>query len=329
MQLLTRVDIPASGFSISETSRIMMLGSCFTENIGKMFISNKFSCDVNPFGVLYNPMSISNALSLLLKQEFDYRRYLFNHDGVWGSWMHSTLFSSSDKEECIANIEKRFRMACEIIHSADVLFVTLGTNHYYALADDGLVVANCHKCPSSFFVELTASAGYIVENIASVLSQLFAIRNDMKIVFTVSPYRYRKYGYHESQLSKAHLLLAIDTLCRNYPRNVSYFPAYEIVLDELRDYRYYAEDMLHPSDFAVKYIWEIFSSAYLSPSAHKMMEDWQPIAQALNHRFLSHDSERRHSFWSALNERIIRFSSTYPSLDVTEEKDYIKDKLNL
>ena len=328
MQLITQVQMPSPDFHLSESSVIMMLGSCFAENIGKIFISNKFKCDANPFGVLYNPMSIFEVLSVVDNNDFDFDKYLFSYNGIWGSWMHSTLFSSESKKDCVDSISLRYEEACVNLKAADVLLITFGTNYYYTLKDSGLVVSNCHKCPASYFNEMSASSAQIVEKAIPVLSALIDQNPKLKIVLTVSPYRYKKYGFHKSQSSKANLLLATEILCQMFPSNVSYFPAYEIVLDELRDYRYYAEDMLHPSDLAIKYIWEKFSSVYLTSSAVKMMEEWLPISNILNHRIQFESTEKQKMLYKDVLEKIKVFSNSYPFVNVDNELLYINKMLN-
>lgn len=329
MEFRTIVDIPSPDFTITPSSVMVMLGSCFVENIGNMFVNNKFHCDVNPFGVLYNPYSIFKTLDLLRSGKCDFSKYLFHYDGTWGSWMHSTLFSSSEKQDCLKKIQSAYIRASHNLATANVLFITLGTNHYYRLREKGIIVSNCHKYPSNHFTEEQMSSDEIVEIAKQSLCKLFEINDQLKVIFTVSPYRYKKYGLHGSQLSKAQLLLAVDKICKIFPANTFYFPAYEIVNDELRDYRFYADDMLHPSIFAVQYIWERFAATCLSNDAKTMISDWTPIKNQLNHRFLSDNSNRQQDFLEKLLLSIENFSEHYPSINVNDEMNLIKKQLKV
>ena len=329
MEFRTIVDIPTPDFTITNSSVMVMLGSCFVENIGNMFTNNKFHCVVNPFGVRYNPHSIFNALDLLLKSNCDlFTEHLFYYHNTWGSWMHSTQFSSPEKNDCLKKIQEAYTCASRDLMTANVLFITFGTNRHYRLKENGMVVANCHKFPSHLFSEEQIEAKEIAERAKITLSHLFEINNQIKVVFTVSPYRYKKYGLHGSQLSKAQLLLAVDEICRLFPANTYYFPAYEIVNDELRDYRFYADDMLHPSTSAVQYIWERFANIFLSDNAQNMVSDWAPIRNQLNHHFMSDDRSGQQAFLENLILSIEDFSKRYPSVNVDDELNLIKNKLN-
>lgn len=245
MEFRTPVVIDAPTFQIQPLQRILFVGSCFADKIGQRFKDNKFDATVNPYGVMYNPISISHT---------------------------------------VERISEPFPLA----------FFTLGTNHIYRLKETGEVVDNCEKRPQRLFQEEELTVGECVTHLSHAISLLEARCPDVQVVVTVSPIRYQKYGFHGSQLSKATLLLAANELAQR--TNVSYFPAYEIVNDELRDYRFYAADMIHPSEQAVDYIWQRLTETYLSPSARQFLSDWLPIRQALNHRPFHPESEAYHAF---------------------------------
>lgn len=259
----TEVPIPKPGFSIRPNERMLFVGSCFADNIGRRFADNHFPVTVNPFGVMYNPASVLHTIERL-------------------------------DAECVPG----------------VAFLTLGTNHVYILKETGEIVDNCRKRPQSLFVEreltIDECAGYLEQAIGILLGR----NPNIHIVLTVSPIRYAKYGYHESQLSKSVLLLAADRLVREYDC-VTYFPAYEIVNDELRDYRFYNSDMLHPSDQAVEYIWERLSAVYFSDDTRRFVEEWRPIREALGHRPFNPDSQEYKSFLKKTEARAREFESKW------------------
>lgn len=264
MLLQTKVKIPELQFTIEPQERMLFVGSCFADSIGRRFVEEKFRATVNPFGVMYNPASILHTV----------RR-------------------------------------CD--ETPRIALLTLGTNHVYRLRETGEIVDNCQKRPQRLFKEeqLTVDEcyGYLHEAVA-----VLAERNpDVHVVLTVSPIRYAKYGFHESQLSKATLLLAADKIVENNPR-CAYFPAYEIVNDELRDYRFYREDMLHPSQQAVDYIYELFAEATFSKATRRFLDEWKSIREALAHRPFNPDSEEYKAFLAQTQSRLADLRSRYPDM---------------
>jgi lysophospholipase L1-like esterase len=246
MDFRTVVNIPKPEFQIEPLEPILFVGSCFADSIGRRFEQERFPVTVNPFGVMYNPVSILHTVQ-----------------------------------------------RCEV--SPRVAFLTLGTNHIYRLKETGEIVDNCQKRPQILFQEEEVSINQCVDYLSQVVDELYRRCPDIHVVVTVSPIRYAKYGFHGSQLSKAVLLLAANQLTNERPF-VTYFPAYEIVLDELRDYRFYQSDMLHPSDQAVEYIWQQLVEAYFSPRAKQFLREWKPIKEALGHRPFQPDSDTYREF---------------------------------
>lgn len=246
MDFRTVVNIPKPEFQIEPLEHILFVGSCFADSIGRRFEQERFPVTVNPFGVMYNPVSILHTVQ-----------------------------------------------RCEV--SPRVAFLTLGTNHIYRLKETGEIVDNCQKRPQSLFQEEELSINQCVDYLSQVVDELYRRCPDIHVVVTVSPIRYAKYGFHGSQLSKAVLLLAANQLTNERPF-VTYFPAYEIVLDELRDYRFYQSDMLHPSDQAVEYIWLQLVEAYFSPRAKQFLREWKPIKEALGHRPFQPNSDTYREF---------------------------------
>lgn len=281
MKFRTEVTIEQPEWRISPDSRLLFVGSCFATNIGQRFVDNQFQTVVNPFGVMYNPVSILHTLRRL-------------YDG-----------SSS--------------------FSPDFVFLTLGTNHVYRLRETGEIVDNCEKLPHRLFQEEQLTIAQCADALRECAALLRQVNPDVRIILTVSPIRYAKYGFHGSQLSKATLLLAIDELItRSMSADAStrslsslyYFPAYEIVNDELRDYRFYGADMLHPSDQAVEYIWQQMTAHLLSDEARQFLAEWQPIRQALHHQPFHPDSEEYLRFRKQTEERLAAFRKKYPHISI-------------
>lgn len=262
------IDIPRSEWQISHSDKILLLGSCFADEVGEKLVRSGFDAMVNPFGTLYNPASIA-ALLLRSIGEREYTadspELLWDEaSGKWHSWMHHTRFSSSDKDALISAANDTLLRVAERLREADVLIVTLGTAIIYRLQESGMLVANCHKQPDRLFQRQRLSAYDIVDQWNMLLQLLESVNPKLKVIMTVSPIRHKRDGMHVNQISKGILLQAVDEL------PVNYFPAYEIMMDELRDYRFYADDMVHPSALAVDYIWQRFSDTYFSPETKQM-----------------------------------------------------------
>ena len=275
MKFRTIVDIPKSRFSIDPFARMLFVGSCFADNMGKKFTAEKFNTLVNPYGVMYNPASVYHTIQ-------------------------------------------------RISFVPDYAILTLGTNRVYILKETNEIVDNCRKQPQNLFREEQLSIEECVNYLSLAIDRLIELNKDIKIIVTVSPIRYAKYGFHSSQLSKATLLLASQQLLELYPDRVEYFPAYEIVNDELRDYRFYAADMLHPTEQAVDYIWERFSDTYFSQSTTDFIAEWRPLKQALAHKVLDATSNDFIKFKQSSIEKLNIIAKKYPLLDVTNELQYFE-----
>ena len=270
MEFRTIVDIPTPEFTIEPQEKMLFVGSCFADNIGKRFVDEMFLATVNPLGVIYNPASI----------------------------LHT-----------IQSIEDAPRVA----------FLTLGTNHVYILKETGEIVDNCRKRPARLFHEEELTVDECAEYLQKAVDILYSRNKDVQVVVTVSPIRYAKYGYHGSQLSKATLQLAADKLVKANV-NCTYFPAYEIVNDELRDYRFYREDMLHPTDQTVEYIWQRLQETYLSNSAKDFIESWRPLKEAIRHRPFNPEGAEYIAFANKTKENIAKLRLQYPLLPLIPEE---------
>ncbi|MCC8171880.1 MAG: GSCFA domain-containing protein [Parabacteroides sp.] len=328
MELITRVDLPAPPFTFAYSDRLLLLGSCFAEHIGLKLHRYKFPVDTNPFGTLYNPCSIASAVEILKSDKLYTPADLFRHNGQFHSFDHHSRFSSFSEADCLEAINRRLAESREKLPVTRVTIVTLGTAFVYRLKESGRIAANCHKLPEKQFRRYRLGVAEITESLRTVCRALWEIQPGMCFIFTVSPIRHWRDGAHENQLSKASLLLAVDALVKEYPASVAYFPAYELMMDELRDYRFYADDMVHPSALAVEYIWERFVSGYVAPPSLEAMKEWDKIARALEHRPFDERGEAYQKFIVQTLLKMERITQKFPSFDIRNEIDMLKSKLN-
>ena len=284
MELQTIVDIPKGTFEIRHDCKIMLLGSCFADEMGKKFTESGFKTMANPFGTLYNPASIAALLLRCISRnqyEQSSKEVFQATDGVWHSWMHHSRFSASQYETIVKSLNDTTATAADFLEHADLLIITLGTAIIYRLKENGMLVANCHKQPDALFLRERLSAYDIADQWQMLLGLLRSTNPKLRIIFTVSPIRHKRDGLHINQISKGILLQAVDELFNTADTEdfVSYFPSYEIMLDELRDYRFYADDMIHPSPTAVEYIWQKFQQTYMSPQTQEecrlRLKEWK------------------------------------------------------
>jgi hypothetical protein len=307
---------------------MMLMGSCFTENIGQKLLDLKFDVDINPFGILYNPESIANSLNILLDQKLFSEQDLFHDQGLWNSFYHHSRFSDSDQKVALDKINNRISFSHEFLKSADFLIVTFGTAWVYELKNTGQIVSNCHKVKASEFRRFRLKVHEITEVYRDLLEKLWKFNPGLKIIFTVSPIRHWKDGAVENQLSKATLLLAIDQLIHGFGEAVcSYFPSYEIMMDELRDYRFYAEDMLHLNPVATDYIYDRFSNVMVSAESKEISKKIQKLKKSMDHRPVNAKSgEYKDFIYSSLN-LIGQLKSDFQSIDFSREKNYFEQQL--
>ena len=274
MEFRTPVTITLAPFAIEPRERMLFVGSCFADNIGRRFVDDKFRATVNPYGVMYNPASIMHTVK---------------------RWTEELVAAQSEASDSGSDVRQA------ISEAPQTAVFTLGTNHVYILNETGEIVDNCRKRPQRLFTERELSVDECADYLREAVTMLRQINPSVRIIITVSPIRYAKYGFHGSQLSKATLLLAADKLTKEMD-NVVYFPAYEIVNDELRDYRFYREDMLHPTDQAVEYIWQRFGETFFSKQTVKFLEEWRPIKAALAHRPFNPEAEEYRKFLEKAKE---------------------------
>ena len=298
MKLYTSVDIAPCARKIGYGDKVLLLGSCFADNIGAKFAEHYFQATINPLGTLYNPASI--ALSITDSQHSIPDSRLIYHNGLWHSMMHHGTFSGKDKAAVLARCLEGYERLQRALKEATTVIVTFGTAWVYEM--DGQVVANCHKLPANRFTRRCLAVYEIVE----MWQPIVASMPDKHWIFTVSPIRHVKDGLHANQVSKAILLQAVDELGQ------SYFPSYEIMMDELRDYRFYAEDMVHPSQVAVEYIWQRFVETYMTEDTRGEMRTLHQLWQDRHHRLLHPDSEEAERFRLHVEKQMVALKERYP-----------------
>jgi len=298
------------------------MGSCFAENIGGELKKLKFNIDLNPFGVLFNPVSIGRSIERLIEaRKFD-EDELFFYNENWHSFMHHSRFSGTDKKICLQQINERLEFSAEFIRNAHTLVLTFGTAWVFYHEITNQPVSNCHKMPSSNFNRRLLEINSIVSGYENLFNSLKKLNKNLNILLTISPVRHLKDGAEENQLSKAILLVAAHKLCQKGLS--SYFPAYEIVLDDLRDYRFYDTDMVHPSNQAIEYIFEKFSNAWLSEESVKLNVQIAEIIKAVEHRPINPGSKSFRSFSTQFLKKITTLKARHPYLDFSNEKKYFE-----
>ncbi len=309
----TVVNIPKSSLQISYQSRILTLGSCFAENIGTKLQEAYFLSFINPFGVLYNPVSVAQSIRTLLDNREFTSDDLLQNGSLWNSFAHSSLFSATSADETLQKINSRLQAARYFLAETDVIMITLGTAWVFENAETGKVVANCHKLPANRFMRRRLSVAEIVSELSDVIKLLRERNPNLQFVFTVSPIRHWKDGAQENTVSKSSLHLAISEL-ENTFESVHYFPAYEIMLDELRDYRFYTSGMLHPSEQAVDYIWQRFSETYFNEETLELKKELEQLRADLNHRPIHPNRAESQAFQTAVEKKKNRLIERYPFL---------------
>ena len=328
MNLFTSVETSKISPLLDYHDVLLLMGSCFATKIGERLQENKFRCWLNPFGVLYNPMSIASSLRLLMDKKFPTEEDIVFHEGCWHSLSFHGDFSASTQEGLFKNIRHSLDACHDVLQQISCLFITFGSAYVYEWKKTGKVVANCHKLPEKLFDRRRLIVSEIVEEYVALLSAVWQENPTMRVLFTVSPIRHVRDGLHENQLSKATLLLAIDEIKNLFPDQVLYFPAYELLLDELRDYRFYADDLVHPSRMAVDMIWQRFIESCFTPATLTTMKSVKEIKNMLEHRPLHPDSAEYARFLHQIVLKIETLSEKYPYFDFDKEKESCLTRLN-
>jgi len=305
----TPVDVPPSLRKLAVTDNVVFLGSCFAEHMGRGFAQARLRATVNPLGAVYSPAALARVL------EAGDAGSLAEGPQGWHSWLTDTSLTAATETVCREKAEEARKALCQRLREADFLFLTLGTSRYYRLRETGETVVNCHKHPQREFEETDQSAEEIAGELERALGRWRSENPRLTVTLTVSPYRYAKYGFHESQLSKARLLLACDQLQRRNSDWIQYFPAYEIVQDELRDYRYYADDMLHVSAAATAYIWHRLME-WMDEGLLDYLDRWQRVERTVAHRPRQEDSPQWRLLCERAQQELEQLQRDYPMLQI-------------
>lgn len=310
MKLQTQVPLAKAENQIDYTSRLMLLGSCFVENIGDKLSYYKFQILQNPFGILFHPLAIENLISRAIHQKQYTEDEVFFLNDRWQSYDAHSDLSSLTKEGLLQNLNSGLLQSQLQINSASHIVITLGTAWAYQLKESGKEVANCHKVPQKAFGKQLLSIEKISQSLKEIINHIGAVNSEAEIIFTVSPVRHLKDGFVENQQSKAHLITAVHQVLKK--GKAVYFPSYELMMDELRDYRFYAKDMVHPNDLAIDYIWEKFKMVWISETSYKTMDEVAAIQKGLSHRPFQPVAESHQKFLQHLKERMHLLQNQFP-----------------
>lgn len=315
IKLRTDWAIEADSPLIDHYSKILLIGSCFSENISRKLQFSGFDICENPHGIVFHPLAIERVVSdCLLKTPYKLEDLIFNGE-VWTSLNHHGRFNNTDPEVVLDSINSNIRKAHSFIKSVSHLVLTLGTSWVYRHLEKNLLVANCHKIPQKEFEKQLLSPEEISTSLELIVAQVRQVNPSMSIILTVSPVRHIKDGIVENTLSKARLHEAVHRLIATQ-ESVSYFPAYELMMDDLRDYRFYKSDLIHPNETAVEYIWEKFNETWIKPSAKQLMQQVHSIQRALQHRPLQADSEKFDAFQEKIKRQIQELQEKHPELKI-------------
>jgi hypothetical protein len=326
MYFTTKINIPQNPNPIDYNSKIVSLGSCFAENMGEKFDYFKFQNKTNPFGIIFNPVSIERIIDRVVNEVIFTEEDIFFHNERWHCFeVHSDL-SHFDGTELLENLNQILAETKKQLQKATHIIITYGTAWVYRNIEQDSIVANCHKVPQKQFTKELLSVLAIQESIKNTIRLIQSINPNCSFIFTISPVRHLKDGFVENQWSKANLITSIhdnlkSEMLRQFAvarvcnlQSANYFPSYEIMMDELRDYRFYAEDMLHPNQTAIDYIWERFSESFIDENSFQTMNEVQEIQKGLNHRSFNPDSEQHLKFISKLHQKINFIKEKFPHM---------------
>ena len=337
MNLYTKVDIPATNFKIDYSSRLAFFGSCFADNISAQFAERKFKVMANPFGTVYNPISLASQVKAIAEGKVFKDKDVFKDercDGLWHCWSAHSSLSAHTREECIDKLNAATELARDFLQKADVVFVTLGTSFVYFLKGNGEPVSNCHRQDPNLFTRRMISVEEATDSIRETVTSIRLLNPSTSIVLTVSPLRHMSDGAHNNTLSKATLQLAVNSAISNvttvpsassgtFPA-VDYFPSYEIVMDELRDYRFYESDMVHLSRTTEEYIFERMADTYCSEITRGHIAKVEKFLKGARHRVQDESSPAAQDFLKKINAQAAQLETEIPGLNLSDEKRPVK-----
>jgi hypothetical protein len=324
-------DIKVLPQPITHKHKLMLVGSCFTENIGEKLRKHKFQVLENPNGILFNPVSVAEAIINVVENKTYTADDLFNYNEAWHSWQHHSRFSGLTAEDALQKINASTQEAHTFLKQADYLLITLGSAWVYTLtehaanAKKGTVAANNHKAPANWFERRLLDIGQVITVLATMLDRLGALNPNVKVIFTISPVRHLREGVIDNNRSKASLITAVHHLVEKLPL-LHYFPAYELVMDDLRDYRFYAEDMVHPNYHATQYVWEKLVKACMDEPTQHLMEEIAAINLAYQHKPFNPTSTQHQQFLKTYFEKTKALKEAHPYLSFENELNYFTSK---
>jgi GSCFA family protein len=321
MQFMLSLDIPPLPKPITYTDNVLLIGSCFTEHIADRLKHYKFREYANPHGILFNPLSVASSLDGYLSERLYAEDELFYLNELWNSWDHHTRFSNIDKQTALEGINQSQTQATGFIKKADWVMITLGSAFQYYLTETGRPVANNHRAPAQWFEKKLLPTTDIISALSATLEKLFAANPFVQVLFTISPVRHIRDGVVDNNRSKARLIEAVHTLCAQFEK-AHYFPAYELVIDILRDYRFYDIDFVHPNFPATAYVWEQFTKSCVAAPAQEIMQQIQDIVTARSHRSRFPETQIHRKFKDTYAEKTRQLMDKYPFLDLNDEAKY-------
>lgn len=307
MQFRTQIPLSKTNNPIDYNSKVLSFGSCFAENMADKFDYFKFQNETNPFGIIFNPVSIEKIINRTVQEKWFTEKDVFFHNERWHSFdVHSDL-SNSDRQELLETLNKAISETHKQLKQATHIIITYGTSWIYRDLESEQIVANCHKVPQKQFSKELLSVDATEKSIQNTINLIQTLNPNINFIFTISPVRHIKDGFAENQLSKSHLFAGLHQVLKTHNSKLitaNYFPSYEIMMDELRDYRFYGEDMLHPNQVAIDYIWHKFSENYITENAILIMKEIDEIQKSLRHRSFNPESEQHQKFLAKLQQRI-------------------------
>jgi len=313
MNLLTQIPLSKAENTIDYSSQLLLLGSCFSENIGAKLAYYKFQSLQNPLGILFHPLAIEKLIQKSVNQDLFTEEDVFNANEQWHTFDAHSSLSNPSKEQIIKCLNDAIGKTSAQLKTASHIIVTLGTAWVYRKTSNNEVVANCHKIPQSNFTKELLSVEEVTESLKRVIALLQSVNTSVQFIFTVSPVRHLKDGFVENQRSKAHLITAIHNVLDE--RKISYFPSYELMMDELRDYRFYAKDMIHPNEMAIDYIWEKFVEVWIDEAISVTMKKVSEVQRGLRHKAFNPEGEAHQKFLTSLAHKIAYIKQDYPFMD--------------
>ncbi|MGI9527109.1 MAG: GSCFA domain-containing protein [Weeksellaceae bacterium] len=289
MKLYSEVPIKPISRKINHQSKILSLGSCFATEMGQKLQEYEFQTLINPFGTQFHPLAIEHTFNRIYAREPYIESEIYHHGGLFFSWDHSAKFSKSKKEQVLEAINTNIDEANTFLGETTHVIITLGTAWAYYLSQGEFFVSNCHKISQKYFEKILLSQEQVYESLRNMILKIYDVRPEAEIIFTISPVRHLRDGFRENQVSKGVLQYAIHQVLNDF-EEINYFPSYEIALDELRDYRFYAEDLAHLNDVGINYIWDKFSANYCTEHTLKLNAEIEKIKKALSHKPFNADS---------------------------------------